>query len=277
MKHLSIVLFFLFNLSSVAQSKLNSIYVCPPCHSECDHLQFQQPGNCPTCGMKLIAKEDLVETEEFYFAFDSFRYSAEIDMPMNKNSNATIVIIPGHGKTDFVGGGHYYELRQFFTRLGFACLVWDKKGCGKSEGVYDHNQSVESSALEAVAAIEEFRHKGISNSKQIGLWGISRGGWICPLIINKYPSITFWISVSGTDQFDNFRYMVETNLRIEGHSNDYISMVMKEWDHYVKVLRYGGESYERFVFSTNKLFTDPFYISLGEKRVSEAEFNASQE
>jgi uncharacterized protein len=277
MERLLIGLVFILHLSCLAQDKLKSIYVCPPCHIECDHLQFEQPGNCPTCGMKLIPNEDLLSTEEFYFTFDNIRYSAEIGRAKNSQPIATIVIIPGHGRTDFVGGGHYYELRQFFSQLGFATLVWDKKGCGKSEGTYEHHQSVENSALEAIAAIEAFKQVDNRASKEIGLWGISRGGWICPLIINGYPLIAFWISVSGTDQFDNFRYMVETNLRIEGRNGDYVKAVMKEWDHYVRVLRNGGESYEQFVYSTEKLFNDPFYISLGEKRVSEAEFNASQE
>lgn len=277
MKNSLVAVFYLIQVTCVAQNNLNSIYVCPPCHSECDHLEFKQPGKCPTCGMRLIRKEDLIETEEFYFTFNNIRYSAEIGKPGKDQSGPTIVIIPGHGRTDFVGGGHYYELRQFFTRMGFTTLVWDKKGCGKSEGTYEHHQSIESSALEAIAAIEELKHKNVLASKQIGLWGISRAGWICPLVINKYPSIAFWISVSGTDQFDNFRYMVETNLRIEGRKEEEISVLMNEWDHYMKVLRNGGESYEQFTLSTNKLFTDPFYLSLGEKRVSETEFNTAQE
>ena len=50
---------------------------------------------------------------------------------------------------------------------------------------------------------------------------------------------------------------------------------MKEFDHYINVLRKGGESYEELVRSTDKLFADPFYTSLGEKRVTETEYNAS--
>ncbi len=29
-------------------------YVCPPCGLDCDKLTFDEPGNCPNCGMKLI-------------------------------------------------------------------------------------------------------------------------------------------------------------------------------------------------------------------------------
>ena len=30
------------------------VYVCPPCGLPCDKLKFDQPGNCPQCGMTLI-------------------------------------------------------------------------------------------------------------------------------------------------------------------------------------------------------------------------------
>ena len=272
------ILFFLFYIGCLAQAPSKSGYVCPPCRSTCDHQQFQEPGNCPTCGMKLIHQEDAIQTEEFFFTFNNTRYSAEIGKhKSHPSNNATIVIIPGHGKTDFVGGTHFYELRQFFTGLGFTTLVWDKKGCGKSEGIYEHHQSIESSADEAIAAIEEYKQKNLPGSAQIGLWGISRAGWICPLIMNKYKPVAFWISVSGTDAFDNFRYMVENNFRIEGRTEDEVKKLMHEWDYYVNTLRHGGKSYDQFVASTQTLFNDPFYVSLGQKRASETEFNSSAE
>jgi pimeloyl-ACP methyl ester carboxylesterase len=226
--------------------------------------------------MKLMRAEDRLQTEEFSFTFDQVRYSAEVGKPMGKSSNTTIVIIPGHGRTDLVGGMHFYAVRQFFARMGITTLVWDKKGCGKSEGTYEHHQTVESSAQEAIAAIKAFKDKYGSQSR-IGLWGISRAGWICPLMINEDPSIAFWISVSGTDQFDTFRYMVETNLPIEGRTRAETDTLMKQFDHYIRVLRYGGESYEQMVRATDKLFNDPFYLSLGERRVTEEAYIASQD
>lgn len=34
----------------------NLVYVCPPCGLDCDRLEFDDPGTCPVCGMKLIEK-----------------------------------------------------------------------------------------------------------------------------------------------------------------------------------------------------------------------------
>lgn len=261
-----------WTLTCVAQTQSNSVYVCTPCHLECDGLEFDHPGTCSRCGMRLILKTDLLRTREFSFVFNTLTYSGEIAYPGNRTPKATIVLVPGHGKTDFVNGTQYYELRQYFTQLGFATLVWDRAGSGKSEGIYNHNQTVQSSAEEALAAIQQFKQKDILGSTKVGLWGISRAGWICPLIIEKNPSIAFWISVSGTDQFDSYRYMLATNFKISGRSELQVEVLMSQWDHYILTLRNGGESYETCKQSTNDLFSDPFFISIGGKILSESEF-----
>jgi hypothetical protein len=60
---------------------------------------------------------------------------------------------------------------------------------------------------------------------KIGLWGISRAGWIAPLAMAQHPGIGFWISVSGTDDKENFPYFIESNFRIEGRSEVQIRRV----------------------------------------------------
>src|SRR5207244_11874696 len=38
----------------IQQAALKKVYVCPPCGLPCDKLTFDQPGNCPQCGMTLV-------------------------------------------------------------------------------------------------------------------------------------------------------------------------------------------------------------------------------
>lgn len=195
----------------------------------------------------------------FEFKYDGLTYNGVVQTPDDGEPKHMVVIIPGHGQTDFVKGKEYAELRTFFLMQGLAVSVWDKAGCGNSEGTYNHGQSIESSAAEAQAAIAELRHRKIPGSQSIGLWGISRAGWICPLIMEKDSSIAFWISVSGTERLANDRYMLEANLRAEGRSEPQISIIMKEWEFYQKALVFGGVTYAEFEKGIQMLWKDPYF------------------
>ncbi|MDB4902544.1 MAG: DJ/PfpI family protein [Mucilaginibacter sp.] len=43
-----------FSFSQPITSKDSIVYVCPPCGSSCDELQFDKPGVCPHCAMALV-------------------------------------------------------------------------------------------------------------------------------------------------------------------------------------------------------------------------------
>ncbi|MEL7162810.1 MAG: alpha/beta hydrolase, partial [Bacteroidota bacterium] len=199
-----------------------------------------------------------VDDKDFAFEYKGVKYNGLIELPEQK-ARGMIVLIPGHGPTDFVEGADYGELRSALNESGFAVCFWDKAGCGQSEGTYDHNQSVESSAEEAIAAIAKIKKLAVPGSDQMGLWGISRAGWICPLSIERDPSIAFWITVSGTDQFENSRYMLAANLRAENRSEKEIDVLLGEWDYYQKVLVRGGESFDNFLAGITNLMNDPYF------------------
>ena len=43
---------------TAAPAPSKHVFVCPECGQECDKLIFDKPGNCPSCGMKLVEKID---------------------------------------------------------------------------------------------------------------------------------------------------------------------------------------------------------------------------
>ena len=203
-----------------------------------------------------------MKTEEFTFEYDGKMYSGLLDLPTDEKPKAIIVMILGHGKTNVVEKNWYAKTRSKFVDIGLAVCIWDKAGCGKSEGNYKHNQTVQSSAKEALAATKKLRELKIVEPDKIGLWGISRAGWVCPLIIEEDQTIAFWISISGTDNLDNYRYLLESNLRIEGRSESKIDTIMNEWD-FVNRYQRGGKTYEEFINGTKNLFQDPYCKKLG--------------
>lgn len=95
-------------------------------------------------------------TENFDFIYDEKKLSGLLDLPAGEKPSSIVLIIPGYGKTNVVAGNGYSELRSNFAKLGIAVCLWDKPGCGQSEGEFDIGQTAQSSADEALAAIEYF-------------------------------------------------------------------------------------------------------------------------
>nr|WP_299339095.1 alpha/beta hydrolase [Allomuricauda sp.] len=167
-------------------------------------------------------------SEPFEFQFENKTLRGLIEKPEHQTPKALVIIIPGYGKTNFVEGNWYSSLRKNLTAAGLTVAFWDKMGCGKSDGTFDAQQPVENSAHEAIAAIEEIKRLQIPGSSKIGFWGISRAGWIVPLINEQFP-MDFWISVSGTDDKENFGYLLKSNLRIAGKSVEETDTLYNAW------------------------------------------------
>ena len=189
-------------------------------------------------------------TEEFTFKSSGINLNGIISRPKNMEVNSIIIIVHGYGRTNVVNDNWYPELRSKFTSKGISVLVWDKPGCGKSQGEFDINQPVDSSADEVVSAIHALRKKKEPGSEQIGLWGISRAGWIAPLVIKQEPSVKFWISVSGTDAFENWGYLLRSSLALGGHSPSEIDVLHKQWIDGNRIFRSGG-SFEDYTSATS--------------------------
>ncbi|MBX2815780.1 MAG: alpha/beta hydrolase [Saprospiraceae bacterium] len=201
-------------------------------------------------------------TEAFSFSHQGYQYHGFVDLPAGL-PKAIILLIPGSGVTDFMGSSgfstFFQKKRDFFLSLGYGVVAWDKKGCGKNEGTFTEDLTIDQSAEVAQAALEELDRRETPGSDKIGLWGISRGGWVCPKIIEEVPDIAFWISISGTDQFENSRYLLEANLRLEGKSQERINILLAEWDYRTKALRNGAIPFETFLEQTEELYQEPFF------------------
>lgn len=216
-----------------------------------------------------------MRTQRFEFSSHGNRLVGFLDTPATQDARALIAIIHGYGATNVAETTTYYDLRTRFTALGVATLLWDKPGCGESEGTFDANQPVTESAREVLDALSQARADNIAGTSKTGLWGISRAGWIAPIAMTQDPSIAFWISVSGVDDQESFPYFLESNLRIEGRSEAEITALLAEWRRGFAITRAGG-SYADYLAATEHLRREPFMLALG-FNPSEAAFIADQQ
>ncbi len=215
----------------------------------------------PLVGLLLIGLpvNAQIQSEIFEFECEGVKLNGILNTPEKHPPKGLVLIVHGSGQTNAVEQEWHYDVRELFVRTGYAVYMWDKVGCGKSGGTFDYNQSVQSSAQEVIAAIRALQEQDIPGSNSIGLWGISRAGWINPLVINQFNGIKFWISVSGTDDKENFGYLLENNLRINGHSEDSISLLVEEWKNGNLVSHRGG-SYEECLEATTHLRQNSFFL-----------------
>src|SRR6187551_339404 len=205
------------------------------------------------------AADEPMTTADFEFVSAGRTLSGVLDQPRGSEARALIIFVHGYGPTDVRGWHAFEDLRTRFAALGIASLVWDKPGQGRSEGAFDIDQPVAGSAQEVLDAIAELRRRGVPGAQRIGLWSISRGGWIAPLAMARDPAIGFWISVSGVDGLETFNYMLAENLRIEGRSDDEVAALTGEWMRGFAITS-GGGSLAEYLAATERLRHDPFML-----------------
>lgn len=193
------------------------------------------------------------------FEFEGVLLNGVLNLPKDQKPNGIVLIIHGSGKTNAVAQEWYSDIRETIVKTGYATYMWDKMGCGKSGGTFNYNQSVHNSASEVIAAINTLKVKQIAGSNDIGLLGFSRAGWINPIVIDQYKDIGFWISVSGVDDKENFGYLLQQNLRINGLPKDSIDTIVNQWLEGTKIFHSGG-SFETFMNATKDLRKNPFWL-----------------
>jgi dienelactone hydrolase len=111
-----------------------------------------------------------------------------------------VVVVHRHGRVRRDG------LREFVRELvpqGYAVLIYDKRGVGKSTGVFT-KVTVENSeirfrelASDVSAAVTFLAEQEGVDPERIGLIGSEQAGWIMPIAANDNPGVSHFVSLSG--------------------------------------------------------------------------------
>jgi uncharacterized protein len=85
---------------------------------------------------------------------------------------------------------------EAFARAGILALIYDKR----TEGYAARPPGDRSYALladDALAAVELLRGRDDVDPAEVGLWGLSEGGWVAPLAAIRSDAVRFVITVAG--------------------------------------------------------------------------------
>lgn len=144
-----------------------------------------------------LANAKEVKIEEVAFQSHGVTLHGSIAFSEDNKSIASIVFVDGSGKNE-----RRMAVAKAFAEDGITALVYDKRGAGKSGGVYEDELSVSETNLsllvdDAIAALRTLRDHPKNKSATIGLVGESQGGWIVPLAAEKSSIPQFMALWSG--------------------------------------------------------------------------------
>jgi len=167
----------------------------------------------------MIAEEVVFSNETVQLAGTLYKPNVQITYP------ALVVLHPANG-----GIRQFPFYQHLITRLparSIAVLLFDRRGSGRSGGDFE-TASFETLAKDGSAAVEYLRSRHDIDKKRIGLYGISQGGWIAPLVAGMRSDIAFLIIVSGcgVSPAKQMDYGAAYTLRQQGFTDNTIAQVI---------------------------------------------------
>lgn len=120
-------------------------------------------------------------------------------MPEGHGRVPIVVLVHGSEDTSALDS---YSLQRQFPAEGIGVFVYDKRGTGKSGGVYTQNYLL--LANDAMSAVDEARRLAGERTGRVGYQAGSQGGWVAPLAAKIAPVdfviVGFGLAVSPLDE-----------------------------------------------------------------------------
>jgi len=158
--------------------------------------------------------------EEIMFASGENELYGVLTLPKSGNPYPAVVLLSGSGRTGVENPWHQLHAHRM-VQDGYAVLVYDPPGTGKSPGSHDF-ETLQDRAQEAVAAVEYMQSREDIQPDAVGLWGHSQGGWVTQMAAAIDDDVAFIISVagSGVTPAEQEVYRVEAQSRAVGFSEE---------------------------------------------------------
>jgi dipeptidyl aminopeptidase/acylaminoacyl peptidase len=132
----------------------------------------------------------------------------------------------------------YRHLREGLPALGFAVLIYDRRGSGQSSGSLQ-SADYEMLADDAIAGQHALAKLPRIDPSKIGFWGLSQGGWLAVLAAGRSRDAAFAISVSAplVTADDQMQYATSNLLTVRGYSREDVLEMLetrKAWTGYLR-------------------------------------------
>jgi pimeloyl-ACP methyl ester carboxylesterase len=174
-----------------------------------------------------VAPQVVVQQQDMTFTSDGATLSGTLYYPEAGRDVAAVVVL--HGASEPSRDDHLYShLKQMLPPLGVAVFAFDRRGTGKSGGGEHGKQDFGVLSDDGVAALRMLMKDPRIDPKRVGFWGLSQGGGLALLAVQKEPRAAFAIAVSPLISTGDVQMMFASRniMRIKGYPQSEIDQAM---------------------------------------------------
>lgn len=204
-------------------------------------------------GVEQFAQRVSLRSEAVSFQNTDAKLNGTLLIPSTKGPHPAIVLLHGSGPLTRYSFGPY---PHFFTSLGFAVLIYDKRGVGSSSGTrVDASTGVamknsfypDELVGDALAAMRLLQQRKDIDPQKIGFWGSSEGGMLTTQVAARAEEVAFAINSSGFMEplWQTLRYQATAIPRSQGAAATKIDQEVAFVDLWLGVAR-TGKGWEEF-------------------------------
>jgi alpha-beta hydrolase superfamily lysophospholipase len=153
----------------------------------------------------------------------------------------------------------YRHLSEGLTALGFAVLIYDRRGSGQSsEGL--ESADYETLADDAIAGQHALAKLPRIDSSKIGFWGLSQGGWLAVLAAGRSADAAFAISISAplVTAEEQMQFATSNLLALRGYSEADVREMLETRKAWIGYLR-GTNSRTAAIAALTKAQSKPWF------------------
>jgi hypothetical protein len=208
-------------------------------------LSWQTEG----AASRIALRVEVYKEEPVSFRNGAIQLGGILISPLERGPHPAIVLVHGSGAQNRNGS---LPFALFLVRHGIALLTYDKRGVGESTGDWERS-SFQDLADDAISAVHFLQKSPAIISTEIGVLGVSQGGWVGPLAASRSNDVAFVISISGpgVTPADETLTFLQNEMAADGFSNQDVSLaaaLTRTAFHYATT----GTGWEAYLAERNK-------------------------
>ena len=209
------------------------------------------------CACHACSPPGPIREEPVRFTNGNVILAGSLFLPPGSGRHPAVVIFHGSGPQ-----ARDNSTAHWFAEQGVAALTYDKRGVGESTGDF-REVAFPDLCGDGLAGIEMLKARGDINPRQIGVWGLSQGGWLGPLAASQSKDVAFVIAVSGpgVSPGEQMIFYYGNQLRDQGFSESEIaeaSTLRRQVWHYLAT----GDGYAEAKVLLERGRSKPWYRAL---------------